>query len=164
MFSLSKLTQKSLFLIPIASALLANSELSTAQIYKWRDDMGRMQYSDMPPVNTNAKKATPNEVINFLQQKDLCTIPQKPNHQQKEYSETFVEDPFAFFSFEKIRDRLESKVDRLENSTKRTEQRMKAAKESGNISRYRSLERRLKRQEQTNLSITYSSVSVCFCR
>lgn len=53
-------------------ALLAASYPAHAEIYKWRDNRGVIQYSDRPPVE-NFTKATSNEMVNALQTKDLCT-------------------------------------------------------------------------------------------
>lgn len=49
---------------------------ANAEIYKWRDNRGVVQYSDKPPV-TNYSKATQHEILNALQQKELCAVPSK---------------------------------------------------------------------------------------
>ncbi len=67
--------QKLLLIMPVAAMLLPIPS-AVAQIYKWRDNRGVMQYSDKPPV-TNAAKATPAELVNSLQAKDLCAVPTK---------------------------------------------------------------------------------------
>jgi Domain of unknown function (DUF4124) len=54
-------------------ALIAASYSAHAEIYKWRDNRGVIQYSDRPPV-TNFTKVTRNEMVNALQTKDLCTV------------------------------------------------------------------------------------------
>ena len=68
--------QKLLLIMPVAAMLLPIPS-AVAQIYKWRDNRGVMQYSDKPPV-TNAAKATPAELVNSLQAKDLCAV-EKPS-------------------------------------------------------------------------------------
>ena len=45
-----------------------------ADIYKWRNARGVMQYSDKPPL-VSFTKATRSEIINALQSKDVCTVP-----------------------------------------------------------------------------------------
>ena len=54
-------------------ALIAVSYPAHAEIYKWRDSRGVIQYSDRPPVE-NFTKVTRNEMVNALQTKDLCTV------------------------------------------------------------------------------------------
>ncbi len=73
MFKLSVETHKFLFIIPITASLLA-SQAADAKVYKWRDARGVVQYSDNPPVK-NAELATPSEVLNSIQAKDLCSAP-----------------------------------------------------------------------------------------
>lgn len=53
--------------------LMATSHQAQAEIYKWRDNRGVIQYSDRPPVAAFTK-ITRNEMINALQTKDLCTV------------------------------------------------------------------------------------------
>ena len=54
-------------------ALIAVSYPAHAEIYKWRDSRGVIQYSDRPPVESFTK-VTRNEMVNALQTKDLCTV------------------------------------------------------------------------------------------
>ena len=54
-------------------ALIAVSYPAHAEIYKWRDNRGVIQYSDRPPVE-NFTKVTRNEMVNALQTKDLCAV------------------------------------------------------------------------------------------
>ena len=54
-------------------ALIAVSYPAHAEIYKWRDNRGVIQYSDRAPVESFTK-VTRNEMVNALQTKDLCTI------------------------------------------------------------------------------------------
>jgi len=71
MISLTIRPKTLLITIPLLT-LLASSQ-ANAEIYKWRDNRGVTQYSDRPPVDSFSK-LTPNEVVNSLQTKDLCTI------------------------------------------------------------------------------------------
>lgn len=61
-----------LITVPLLT-LIAASHQAHAEIYKWRDNRGVIQYSDSPPVS-NYKKITRNEMVNALQTKDLCTV------------------------------------------------------------------------------------------
>lgn len=54
------------------AAFVFTSNLANAEIYKWSNARGVIQYSDKPPA-FNLGKATRNEVVNALQSKDLCT-------------------------------------------------------------------------------------------
>ncbi|MES2500004.1 MAG: DUF1996 domain-containing protein [Pseudomonadota bacterium] len=63
--------QALLITIPLLSLIVSNH--TNAEIYKWRDNRGVMQYSDRAPL-TGFGKVTPNELVNSLQTKDLCTI------------------------------------------------------------------------------------------
>ena len=54
-------------------ALIAVSYPAHAEIYKWRDNRGVIQYSDRPPVESFTK-VTRNEMVNALQTKDLCAV------------------------------------------------------------------------------------------
>lgn len=60
-------------LITIPLLTLVASNPADAEIYKWRDNRGVIQYSDRPPVSSFSK-TTPNEVVNSLQAKDLCAV------------------------------------------------------------------------------------------
>ncbi len=60
-------------LITIPLLTLMASDFANAEIYKWRDNRGVTQYSDRPPV-ASFSKLTPNEMVNALQTKDLCTV------------------------------------------------------------------------------------------
>ena len=64
-----------IFTLSIATvALLLASNLATADIYKWRNNRGVIQYSDKPPVS-GFTKASQHEIVNSLQSKDMCTEP-----------------------------------------------------------------------------------------
>ena len=56
------------------AALVLVSNLADAEIYKWRDHMGRTQYSDKPPVQTFTK-IVKSEIVNAMQSKELCALP-----------------------------------------------------------------------------------------
>ena len=47
---------------------------SFAEVYKWRNTRGVVQYSDRPPL-AGFTKATRNEIVNALQSKDVCVLP-----------------------------------------------------------------------------------------
>ena len=70
MIHLTFRTQALLMTMPLLT-LIASSN-THAEIYKWRDNRGVTQYSDRPPVSSFSK-LTPNELVNSLQTKDLCT-------------------------------------------------------------------------------------------
>jgi Domain of unknown function (DUF1996)/Domain of unknown function (DUF4124) len=55
-------------------SLMLASSLANADIYKWRNNRGVIQYSDKPPV-AGFTKATQHEIVNSLQSKDLCVEP-----------------------------------------------------------------------------------------
>ena len=57
-----------------ALALLLASNLATADIYKWRNNRGVIQYADKPPVS-GFSKADKHEIVNSLQSKDMCAEP-----------------------------------------------------------------------------------------
>jgi hypothetical protein len=57
-----------------ATAMLLASGLTNAEIYKWRNNRGVIQYSDKPPV-AGFTKANRHELVNSLQAKDLCAEP-----------------------------------------------------------------------------------------
>ena len=64
-----------IFTLSIATvALLLASNLATADIYKWRNNRGVIQYSDKPPVS-GFTKASQHEIVNSLQLKDMCAEP-----------------------------------------------------------------------------------------
>ena len=65
-------TKKVLVFTLLAIALASNSVF--ANVYKWRDSTGRTQYSDTPPA-TSYSIVKRSELINALQSKDVCTIP-----------------------------------------------------------------------------------------
>ena len=54
--------------------LVVFSTNTCAEIYKWRDARGVTKYSDIPPPFAFSK-ATRNELINALQAKDVCILP-----------------------------------------------------------------------------------------
>ncbi len=54
--------------------LVVFSTNTCAEIYKWRDARGVTKYSDIPPQFAFTK-ATRNEIINALQAKDICVLP-----------------------------------------------------------------------------------------
>ncbi len=47
---------------------------SFAEVYKWRNTRGVVQYSDRPPL-AGFTKATRNDIVNALQSKDVCVLP-----------------------------------------------------------------------------------------
>src|SRR4051812_11798606 len=51
------MTMKTLFRV-LASLLLCFSMGVSAEVYRWVDSQGRVQYSDQPPPGTDAKKVT----------------------------------------------------------------------------------------------------------
>ena len=65
--------QALLLTIPSVAVLLTCNSVD-AQVYKWRDSRGVVQYSDKPPV-AGFTKATRNEIVNALQKKELCADP-----------------------------------------------------------------------------------------
>ena len=65
--------QALLLTIPSVAVLLTCNTVD-AQVYKWRDNRGVIQYSDKPPV-AGFTKASRNEIVNALQKKDLCAEP-----------------------------------------------------------------------------------------
>ena len=58
----------------VTIALLLASNLATADIYKWRNNRGVIQYSDKPPAS-GFSKADRHEIVNSLQSKDMCVEP-----------------------------------------------------------------------------------------
>ncbi len=60
----------------LATVGLCLTTASQAEIYKWRDDKGVIQYSDAPP-NTTYTKATHAEMVNALQDKQRSQAPVK---------------------------------------------------------------------------------------
>ena len=61
----------------LASSLLAMTLVSGsafANVYKWRDAMGRTQYSDTMPA-TPYSIVSRSELVNALQSKDVCNLP-----------------------------------------------------------------------------------------
>ena len=74
MIHLTFRTQALLLTMPLLT--LIASHHAHAEIYKWRDNRGVTQYSDRPPVSTFSK-LTPNELVNSLQTKDLCSAGKK---------------------------------------------------------------------------------------
>lgn len=64
-----------IFTLLIATmSILLFSSLASAEIYKWRNNRGVIQYSDKPPV-AGFTKADRHEIVNSLQSKDLCAEP-----------------------------------------------------------------------------------------
>ena len=76
-----------------AVSLVIASQSAQAEIYKWRDTAGRVKYSDRPPVE-GFTKASPQEIINALQAKDLCAVPANVNA-----TKTVSEYKANFFGF-----------------------------------------------------------------
>ena len=61
--------------VSVLTAILVVFSTNTyAEIYKWRDARGITKYSDIPPPFAFTK-ATRNELINALQAKDVCILP-----------------------------------------------------------------------------------------
>ena len=58
----------------MTAILVLFSTNSVAEIYKWRNARGVVQYSDRPPL-AGFTKATRNEVVSALQSKDVCNLP-----------------------------------------------------------------------------------------
>ncbi len=73
MFEKTK-SPKSFILVAPFIMVSLTSQLSHADIFKWKDSHGVTQYSDAPPVSS-AVKANRHEVVNALQKKDLCVEP-----------------------------------------------------------------------------------------
>lgn len=68
-------TRTQLFSLSAATiALLFVSNIANADIYKWRNNRGVIQYADKPPV-AGFSKADRHEIVNSLQAKDLCAAP-----------------------------------------------------------------------------------------
>ncbi len=69
-----------LLTLPIITFVFS-STTTYAEIYKWRDNRGVIQYSDKPPAS-DFTKASRSEIVNSLQKKDVCapgTTAQKKN-------------------------------------------------------------------------------------
>ena len=58
----------------LSSVLTLFCTNSFAEVYKWRNTRGVVQYSDKPPL-ASFTKATRNEIVNALQSKDVCVLP-----------------------------------------------------------------------------------------
>ena len=58
----------------LTSILVLFCTNSFAEVYKWRNARGVVQYSDRPPL-AGFTKATRNEIVNALQSKDVCVLP-----------------------------------------------------------------------------------------
>ena len=58
----------------LTSVLVLFCTNSFAEVYKWRNTRGVVQYSDKPPL-TGFTKATRNDIVNALQSKDVCVLP-----------------------------------------------------------------------------------------
>ena len=58
----------------LTSVLVLFCTNSIAEVYKWRNTRGVVQYSDKPPL-ASFTKATRNEIVNALQSKDVCVLP-----------------------------------------------------------------------------------------
>jgi Domain of unknown function (DUF1996)/Domain of unknown function (DUF4124) len=71
-----KFNKTTLLLAVLAAITTFVSVNADAQIYKWRDQRGIIQYSDKPPAAalSNIVQATRAEIINALQKKDVCTL------------------------------------------------------------------------------------------
>ncbi|MES2547633.1 MAG: DUF1996 domain-containing protein [Pseudomonadota bacterium] len=76
-------------------ALIAASYPAHAEIYKWRDNRGVIQYSDRPPVESFTK-VTRNEMVNALQTKELCAV--GPIVKNNPISVASYQSASAFFS------------------------------------------------------------------
>ncbi len=72
MFKSDFFSSKCMALALMSLALVTSN--TYADVYKWRNARGVMQYSDRPPT-VSFTKATRNEIINALQSKDVCTLP-----------------------------------------------------------------------------------------
>ncbi|HPV44023.1 MAG TPA: DUF4124 domain-containing protein, partial [Methylotenera sp.] len=55
-----------------AIAIAVTSSAAQAEVYKWRDARGVVQYSDKPPAS-GFTKASQSEIVNALQKKELCS-------------------------------------------------------------------------------------------
>ena len=53
--------------------LVLASNLARAEIYKWRNARGVIQYSDTPPI-AGASKVPRSEMVNVVQKKDVCSV------------------------------------------------------------------------------------------
>ncbi|MBC7756048.1 MAG: DUF1996 domain-containing protein [Bdellovibrio sp.] len=58
----------------LTAILVMISTNSVAEVYKWRNARGVVQYSDRPPL-AGFTKATRSEIVNALQTKDVCILP-----------------------------------------------------------------------------------------
>ena len=72
MFKSDFFSSKCMALALVSLALVTSN--AYADVYKWRNARGVIQYSDRPPT-ASFTKATHNEIINALQSKDVCTLP-----------------------------------------------------------------------------------------
>ena len=72
MFKSDFFASKCMALALVSLALVTSN--AYADVYKWRNARGVIQYSDRPPT-VSFTKATRNEIINALQSKDVCTLP-----------------------------------------------------------------------------------------
>ena len=71
MINLNFRSQSLVFALPLA-VFVFSSGSAVAGVYKWSDARGVTQYASSRAV-PNATKATPNEIVNALQAKDVCT-------------------------------------------------------------------------------------------
>ena len=72
-----------------AIAIAVTSSAAQAEVYKWRDARGVVQYSDKPPAS-GFTKASQSEIVNALQKKELCTTdPEKPATAKSKTSDKF---------------------------------------------------------------------------
>ena len=60
-------------LVFLSALTLLTSNNVFAEIYKWQNARGVIQYSDTPPP-TSYTKVTRNELLNAIQSKDVCTV------------------------------------------------------------------------------------------
>jgi len=127
MFKISRFTKQSLFVIPLATALLF-SQASSAQVYKWRDARGVMQYSENPPV-ANATKATASELVNYFQKKDVCSLPEDDAKQTANLSDNTPKKAYSFLAQASDRANQISKLSKnAEDLKRRTSEAYNAAK------------------------------------
>ena len=71
MVNLNFRTQGLMIALPL-TALVFSSSSAFAEVYKWSNARGVTQYASSRAV-PNATQATPNEIVNALQTKDVCT-------------------------------------------------------------------------------------------
>lgn len=85
--------------VNLPRSLWCISGSATAELYKWRDDSGVVRYSENPPV-ANAVKASPSEIVNSIQAKDLCAKPTKVSAKTEKKPNRLAAKPYGFFAVE----------------------------------------------------------------